>query len=240
VEFLQLSSSLRCPLVKSPRFTHCFNWLTPRLADISHQPPNLRSTDSLTTGCRSESELLYDWCFGADDFVLAASPFRITTNNFIFQLNTCGCSPYVTFSMTRGCVCPLQLLLGLASAVILRSESRGTHDSILLSQIRDSPHPPRIGSHGNNTRHWVPFSSPPTTRRATMKVFDPASTRGKFRLQLGWCPRYVTPWRGSRRKRRFKQFLYRWTWTRCRGNLFVLRSLPSNGSTRYNVYEHPS
>jgi hypothetical protein len=31
------------------------------------------------------------------------------------------------------------LLLVLASAVILRSESRGTHDHILLSQIRDSP-----------------------------------------------------------------------------------------------------
>jgi hypothetical protein len=32
-------------------------------------------------------------------------------------------------------------------------------------------------------RHWVPFSSPPTTRRATVEVFDPASTRLSF-----WCP----------------------------------------------------
>jgi hypothetical protein len=39
----------------------------------------------------------------------------------------------------RGWVCRLQLLLALASAVILRSESHGTHDHILLSQIRDSP-----------------------------------------------------------------------------------------------------
>jgi hypothetical protein len=31
------------------------------------------------------------------------------------------------------------LLLALASAVILRTESRGTHDHILLSQILDSP-----------------------------------------------------------------------------------------------------
>jgi hypothetical protein len=31
------------------------------------------------------------------------------------------------------------LLLDLASAVVLRSDSRGTHDHILLSQIRDSP-----------------------------------------------------------------------------------------------------
>jgi hypothetical protein len=27
-------------------------------------------------------------------------------------------------------------------------------------------------------RHWVPFSPPPTTRRATVEVFEPASTRG--------------------------------------------------------------
>jgi hypothetical protein len=36
-----------------------------------------------------------------------------------------------------GRVCRLQLLLVLASAVILGSQSRGTHDPILLSQIRD-------------------------------------------------------------------------------------------------------
>jgi hypothetical protein len=35
-------------------------------------------------------------------------------------------------------VCRLQSLLVLASAVILGSESRGTRDLILLSQIRDS------------------------------------------------------------------------------------------------------
>jgi hypothetical protein len=39
----------------------------------------------------------------------------------------------------RGWVCHLQLLLVLANAVILRSESHGTHDRVLLSQIRDSP-----------------------------------------------------------------------------------------------------
>jgi hypothetical protein len=35
--------------------------------------------------------------------------------------------------------CRLQLLLALTSEVILWSESRVTHDHILLSQIRDSP-----------------------------------------------------------------------------------------------------
>jgi hypothetical protein len=70
---------------------------------------------------------------------LATSSLRLTTSNFIFQLNTCGYSPYVTFSLTRGLVCRLQLLLVLASAVILRSETRGSYYHILLSQIRDSP-----------------------------------------------------------------------------------------------------
>jgi hypothetical protein len=39
----------------------------------------------------------------------------------------------------RGRVCCLQLLLALASAVILGFESRGTRDHILLFQIRDFP-----------------------------------------------------------------------------------------------------
>jgi hypothetical protein len=44
-----------------------------------------------------------------------------------------------TLSLTRGRVCRLQLLLAFASAVIFRSESRGTRDRILLSQIGDFP-----------------------------------------------------------------------------------------------------
>jgi hypothetical protein len=87
----------------------------------------------------SQSQLLYDWRFTANQFVLVTSPLRLTTSNYIFQLNTCGYSPYVTSSLTRGWFYRLQLLPVLASAVILRSESRGTHDHILLSQIRDSP-----------------------------------------------------------------------------------------------------
>jgi hypothetical protein len=110
------------------------------------------------------------------------------TSNFILQLNTCGYSCYVILSLTKGQVCRLQLLLVLARAVILRSESHGTHDHILLSQIRDSPnlegqvppylYPPSTRWPSYTSRHWVPFSSPPTTRRATVEVFEPASTRG--------------------------------------------------------------
>jgi hypothetical protein len=39
----------------------------------------------------------------------------------------------------KGCVYHLKLLLTLASAVILGSKSRGTHDNISLFQILDSP-----------------------------------------------------------------------------------------------------
>jgi hypothetical protein len=68
---------------------------------------------------------------------LAPSPLRLMTSNSFFQLNTCFHSPYVTSPLKRGWVCHLQTLLALASADILRSESHGTHDHILLSQIWD-------------------------------------------------------------------------------------------------------
>jgi hypothetical protein len=65
--------------------------------------------------------------------ILAPSPLRPTTI-IVFLLNTCGYSPYVTSSLTRGRVCHLELMLVLAKAVSHGSESR-----ILLSQIRESP-----------------------------------------------------------------------------------------------------
>jgi hypothetical protein len=52
------------------------------------------------------------------------------------QLRVCWCG---ALSLTRERVCRLQLLLVLASTFILGSESRGTPDHILPSQIRDSP-----------------------------------------------------------------------------------------------------
>jgi hypothetical protein len=72
------------------------------------------------------------------------APWYSRPGIFFFQLNTCGHSPYVTFSLAIGWACRLQLLLALASAIILRSESRWTHH-ILLSQTRDSPQTGRPG-----------------------------------------------------------------------------------------------
>jgi hypothetical protein len=66
---------------------------------------------TLWTMSESESESLYDWRFTANQHVLASSPLRPTTSIIFFQLKICGYSPYVTFFLTRGWVCRLQLLL---------------------------------------------------------------------------------------------------------------------------------
>jgi hypothetical protein len=59
---------------------------------------------------------------------LATSPLWLTTGSFLLQLNICFHSPYITSSLTRGWVCNIQLLLALASALILKSDSRRTRD----------------------------------------------------------------------------------------------------------------
>jgi hypothetical protein len=55
-------------------------------------------------------------------------------HRFLLLSDSCG-----ALSLTRGRVCRLQLLLALDSGVILGSESRGTQEHILLSQIRHFP-----------------------------------------------------------------------------------------------------
>jgi hypothetical protein len=114
----------------------CDEW---RATNHCSHPELLLNELQTESESESESEILYDWRFTANQFVSATSPLRLTTSNLIFQLNTFGYSPFVASTLTSGWVCRLQLLLVLISAVILRSESRGTHDHILLSQIRDSP-----------------------------------------------------------------------------------------------------
>jgi hypothetical protein len=71
---------------------------------------------------RRESQLLYDWRFTALE----------THGHYFFflQLNTCGYSPYVTSSVMRW-IYRLQLLLVLASTVILGFKSRWTPDHTL-------------------------------------------------------------------------------------------------------------
>jgi hypothetical protein len=110
-------------------------------------------------------ELLYDWRFRHISSYWRIAPWD-SRPAIIFQLNTCFHSPYITSSLTRGWVWNLQLLLVLASAVILRSDSRGTCDHMLLSQIRNYPNLgarfPYLYFSGSgwscySARHWVSF-----------------------------------------------------------------------------------
>jgi hypothetical protein len=101
----------------------------------------------------SESELLYDLRYTANQFVLAPSPLTLRARILFSQLNTCGHSPYIISPLTGGWFCNLQLLLALASAVILRSEPRGTRDHILLSQIRDFSFVASYYSHEPSSKH---------------------------------------------------------------------------------------
>jgi hypothetical protein len=94
------------------------------------------------------------------------------------QLQVCW---YVAHSLLRGLVCHLQLLLALASAVILGSERHGTH-TIFYCLRFETPTtwrtrstyscPPGIGRPTCTPRHWIPFFSPPITCRATVDAFE--------------------------------------------------------------------
>jgi hypothetical protein len=63
---------------------------------------SFNSTDWLT-----DSELLYDWLFTTDRFVLAPTLWDSRPENAFLQLNRCRNSPYVTSSLTRRWVCLL-------------------------------------------------------------------------------------------------------------------------------------
>jgi hypothetical protein len=120
----------------------------------------------------SESELLYDWRFTSNQFVLAPSPLRLTARYVLPQLNTCGHSPYITSSLKRGWVCHLQLLLAHDSAFILGSESRWTCGHMLLSQIWDFPFRCLLRLAGSRWRYSTPLPH-------------------SWNYQLFWEPRYI-------------------------------------------------
>jgi hypothetical protein len=72
----------------------------------------------------------------------------------LWQLRSCFCGAP---SLTRGRVCLLFMLLALASAVFLGSESLGIIDHILLSQIWDFPFRRLLRLAGS----WWRYSTPP-------------------------------------------------------------------------------
>jgi hypothetical protein len=116
-----MKSSLHSLITFFPLFSITFDC---RLSQFSAATAN--SGTRLNSHSRVR-DLLYD------------KPLETNSHQFFFQLIPWCHNPYVTFSLTRGWICRLKLLLTLARAVILKPESRGTHYYILLSQIRDSP-----------------------------------------------------------------------------------------------------
>jgi hypothetical protein len=97
-------------------------------------------------------------------------PFEV----FLRQLRICY---FLAPSPTTGRVCNLLLLLGLASAVPLGSESRGPQDHILLSKFFGLP---QFGGVGPRTYIPQELGGPAipqgtgfllTNRRSTVKVF---------------------------------------------------------------------
>jgi hypothetical protein len=132
----------------------------------------------------TKSKLCYDRR-SVGQYVLVLSIQLWQIFNAVRQLPVCWCGEP---SLTRGRVCRLQLLLGVASAVTVGSESSRTHEHILLSQIPDSSNlesyvPVFISPHkqgGPVISPWTrfPFSSSPTTRWA--EVFETTSKRREF------------------------------------------------------------
>jgi hypothetical protein len=110
------------------------------------------------------------------------------------QLRVCWCrARALSIFLTRRWVCRLQMLLALASAVIRGSESRRI--MTIFCRLRSEALPtwrarspylylPGTGWPNYISMHCVTFPSPPTTHRATVEVFERASTRGSGRLRL--------------------------------------------------------
>jgi hypothetical protein len=112
--------------------------------------------------------------------------------------------------LTRRRVCRLQLLLAFASAVILGSECRGTHDHILLSQILDFPNledqVPLFMSHRKRVAQLYPEAL-----ASLFVTYDPQGYGGGIRTRLH---------AGSQSE---SKLLYDWRFT---ANQFVLAPSP--------------
>jgi hypothetical protein len=82
-------------------------------------------------------------------------------------VRSCSCG---VPSLTRGRVCLLYVLLPLASAVFLGSESLGTCDHILLSQIWDFPFRRLLRLAGSWWRYSIPHTGRPTYDSITSQI----------------------------------------------------------------------
>jgi hypothetical protein len=122
------------------------------------------------------SALLYDWRFTANLLVLAPSPLRLTISDFFFHQNPCGHSPYVVYKCFL--TSPSQSFSGLRPAELTTIFYCLSLETPPTCRARSSYLCPSVtGWPSYTSSHWVPLSSPPTTRRVTVEVFEPACTR---------------------------------------------------------------
>jgi hypothetical protein len=136
-----------------------YKWLTSRWAAISHKLPSvLLPTDFhwllIKLSSQSQSHIATDgqsvsksWCrapSGTHDQIFGYYCLTVT----VLFLG----AP----SLTGGRVCFLYMLLGLSNAVFLGSESLGTRDRILLSQISDFPFCRLLRLAGSQWRYLTP------------------------------------------------------------------------------------
>jgi hypothetical protein len=91
--------------------------------------------------------------------------------------------------LIRGRVCSLQLLLTLISTIIRGSKSHGTHNHILLSQIR-SPYlyPSGTGWPSFTSRYWVHFFIASSVLQGCFTVLLITSQHGLHRKYHSFDP----------------------------------------------------
>jgi hypothetical protein len=119
-----------------------------------------------------------------DQSVLEQSTHLVLNDQIFSTVRLLRVCWYEELSVTRGRVCHLQLLLALTSAVILRSNFRGTRGHILLSHIRDFPFRHLLRLAGLRWRYSTPLWISPSIyvityyiRISHLKAFEHRCTK---------------------------------------------------------------
>jgi hypothetical protein len=119
--------------------------------------------------------------------------------NTVIRVCWCGAP-----SLTRGRVCRLQLLLDSPAQSFSALSPAGLMTISYCLRFETSPtwrarsqylYPPGTEWSSYTPTHWVPFSLPPTTRKATVEVFEPASAQATAHLAFFTHSELLYDWR---------------------------------------------
>jgi hypothetical protein len=129
---------------------------------------HLISKNCVSCWCLFQSRVTLRLALYRQSVCIGDNPMRLRTSNFIFQLNTCGYSPYVTSSPTRDWV---SFTIAAGPRQRSHSQVRVPRDSWPHFTVSDSWFPQHGGSGlsiyvptvtgwpSYTPWHWVPFSS---------------------------------------------------------------------------------